>query len=1240
MKQRSFGRFDSHHPCIWRCVVVCCAFVLMSFFGGPSSAEIVTDGTVGPVQNLAGPDFQIGAELGTIRGANLFHSFQTFNIYTGESATYTGPASIENVISRITGGEISTINGLLRSEVGHADFYFINPSGVIFGPNAQVDVPGAFHVSTATELRFEDDTVYSATDTGGSTLSLAQPESFGFLSPQPASITVNGSRLEFAPGSHESLSAGDVTIQGGASLVSAAGDIRITAIGDSGGVVPLAAEPGDSAASGTVTVTGASTIDVSGTEGRESVTLRGGQVEVANSVVAADHSGNEDSGGQILLEADSVRVINSDIRAKVFGAGRGNDILVIADSLEVDAATATDGRSCLKTRVMSGASGAAGDVRVEATEVTLTNGGQLSSIIEDGGMGQGGTVKVEATDSIIIEGSNEVGFFSGIYSTSLSEVGAEGGDILIDAPDAHVTITDGGVLQAGTAGPGNSGSIAIEVDEFHILDEGAVWAFTLGSGVGGNVTIAANHSILLDNADIDSISYDTGAAGHIQLTSDKLSLLNGSEILADTYGSGAAGNIGIEVSGSILLDNFSYIEAATGDTGPAGQVVIEAGNLSLLGASAIYSGTQGSGDTGSLNIDVGGSFLINDNSFISCGIWDDGSGTTGGISITASTLEILNGGSIDNATLGDGDALPTVIEVTDLVIDGGGTDTGICSDTYLGSGKGGDIRITAAGQVALFNGGQISSNTYDAGNAGTVSVEADEMVINGGGEDQSAFTGIYTDACYASGAGGNVEVTVNDRLEILHGGQISSSTMGGQSDAGTVNVQAAELVIDGEDQLLSTGILGKASGAWDGSSGDAGDVSVTVTDHLEIRNGGEISSSVELGEGNAGTVAVTAADISIDGQDSGIFSSTTGSLSGILSGVSGEVQVTATQRMELRNAGQISTSSGFGGGDAGAVTVKAPELEINGNNSGIFSEASFGSLGEAGSVLIFAQDLEMVDQGQISVASAALLSDENMAEKQTPQITVTAPDIHLTQGAMISAESTGNVPAGAVEIQAGELLLEGESRITTESNEADGGPIRISGQNIVLRDSMITTSVLGLSGDGGNININADALVLQGGFIQGNTAAPAARGGDIFIDTDALVASYGLLEVGGTERLTFQPGSGRNVIQAAAPGGAHGTITITSPELDIGGALVPLSSRFADTSRLISDPCVAAAGQTNSSLIQRGRGGLPAGPEQPAAVFFGGERLDRLLDSDGGQSVNGSQAGEGTNSSTGSQRGQ
>ncbi len=70
----------------------------------PLRAEITTDGSVGPALTLPGPDMTIGAKLGTTKGANLFHSFKTFDLRRGESATFTGPDAIRNVIGRVTGG--------------------------------------------------------------------------------------------------------------------------------------------------------------------------------------------------------------------------------------------------------------------------------------------------------------------------------------------------------------------------------------------------------------------------------------------------------------------------------------------------------------------------------------------------------------------------------------------------------------------------------------------------------------------------------------------------------------------------------------------------------------------------------------------------------------------------------------------------------------------------------------------------------------------------------------------------------------------------------------------------------------------------------------------------------------------------------------------------------------------------------------------------------------------------------
>src|SRR3954463_13553630 len=182
---------------------------------GPVQAQIVTDGSVGPKVSLRGGEIEIGADLGTRRGDNLFHSFETFGIATGQTATFTGPDTIKNVISRVTGGEISRIDGTLASKVGQADLYFLNPAGVVFGPNATLDVPGSFHVSTAHELRFADGASFSAVDKAGSGLTVAPPEAFGFLDMPPGRIAVDQSQLKLQPGKTLSLVGGDLTINGG-----------------------------------------------------------------------------------------------------------------------------------------------------------------------------------------------------------------------------------------------------------------------------------------------------------------------------------------------------------------------------------------------------------------------------------------------------------------------------------------------------------------------------------------------------------------------------------------------------------------------------------------------------------------------------------------------------------------------------------------------------------------------------------------------------------------------------------------------------------------------------------------------------------------------------------------------------------------------------------------------------------------------------------------------------------------
>ena len=164
--------------------LLCCSgFLLLSALPSLSQAQITLDGSLGPRGALRGPNYLIPDSVGQIRGPNLFHSFGQFNLSRGESATFTGPNTIANILSRVTGG-------VLRASMGPSGRRFREricicsiPAGVMFGPNASLDVSGSFHVSTADYLRLADGARFFARLSETSTLSVAPPVAFGFLGP-------------------------------------------------------------------------------------------------------------------------------------------------------------------------------------------------------------------------------------------------------------------------------------------------------------------------------------------------------------------------------------------------------------------------------------------------------------------------------------------------------------------------------------------------------------------------------------------------------------------------------------------------------------------------------------------------------------------------------------------------------------------------------------------------------------------------------------------------------------------------------------------------------------------------------------------------------------------------------------------------------------------------------------------------------------------------------------------------
>jgi filamentous hemagglutinin family protein len=148
--------------------------------------HITVDGRFSPAQTLVGPNYSITAGLGRQVGGNLFHSFGQFSLShapVAESATFTSAGStgpIGNVIGRVTGPNLSSIDGKIQSTIAGANLYLINPNGIVFGPHATVNVSGSFHASTADYIKMQDGKRFQATNPDASILSAAPPAAFGF----------------------------------------------------------------------------------------------------------------------------------------------------------------------------------------------------------------------------------------------------------------------------------------------------------------------------------------------------------------------------------------------------------------------------------------------------------------------------------------------------------------------------------------------------------------------------------------------------------------------------------------------------------------------------------------------------------------------------------------------------------------------------------------------------------------------------------------------------------------------------------------------------------------------------------------------------------------------------------------------------------------------------------------------------------------------------------------------------
>jgi filamentous hemagglutinin family protein len=198
-------------------------------------AQVTSDGTVNTQVTENGNTAEITE--GETRGDNLFHSFEDFSVETGNEAFFNNADSISNIFSRVTGGNVSDIDGAIRAN-GSANLFLINPSGIMFGENASLNIGGSFLGSSASSILFEDGE-FSATDLDNPPLlTVNAPIGLGFRD-EPGDIvnrsSVNGNGLEVLPGQAIGLIGGDVNFEGGV-VFAPGGKVQLGGLAETGTV--------------------------------------------------------------------------------------------------------------------------------------------------------------------------------------------------------------------------------------------------------------------------------------------------------------------------------------------------------------------------------------------------------------------------------------------------------------------------------------------------------------------------------------------------------------------------------------------------------------------------------------------------------------------------------------------------------------------------------------------------------------------------------------------------------------------------------------------------------------------------------------------------------------------------------------------------------------------------------------------------------------------------------------------
>jgi filamentous hemagglutinin family protein len=884
--------FHGLHRLVLAAVLLYAAGSILSNADAQVNTNITADGTLGTRVTPAGNVFNIDG--GTIRGGNQFHSFGQFSVGTGNTANFSVANTIQNIISRVTGGVRSQIDGTLTSTVtgtstiSNANLFLLNPAGILFGRNAQLNTGGSFHASTGDYIKLGTDGILYADPVKPSVLTSAPPSAFGFLTSNPAAIDVQAgvfssgtftNRLQVPAGRTLSLVGGTVNV-GAPSGQPPAGFVFAP-----GGVVNIAsvASPGEVTLGGAINVDGFAKL---------------GEIHITGGAIVDGREINIRSGRLEIADATLFPGISSQARLPGAPAPNGGQVSIkVTDDVSI---TGT-GRSLLALpgiQTFAGATNALvqGDVpgvNIEAGRFSMS--GNAGIVTNRFGPGAAPTVAITA-DTIELRNGAAIAmsnsFGGGTFSTGGGTLTIKGGDMTLSS--------DGSPLFTGIAATGNlhpaygsgptafspffqfadSASITINLTgNFTVRGNAGVTTDNFAFGRSGAINIDAANMLLVgagpETGRIAAQSGIAGESGSVRLAATgRIDMQNGFLVSANTLGSGNGGTVDVTAGGPITLTGANT-RVLSGTSQPPDQQLNSfaqrfAGFFGVPVASFSYASLRtrlgiapAPGDLmqvlARLNAlrDSAGNPLV--------AVTDFTAGDAGRVSITTPLLTMNADTRIETSTGWDGNAGAVLANVGSLFLNNGAA-------------------IRSSSGIVLLTGEQ----SVGAGNAGSVTITAtgpNTISISGRSATTGAGSSIST-TTQGAGNGGDISLSSAGTVQISNGGVVTADSSGGTGLAGNITIGAGDQIVMNQGSVSTRAV-----------TSDGGNITLNAPNLIALTNS-QVTTSVESGVGGGG-------NINIDPQ--ALILNNSRILANAFGGPGGNINITADVFL-VNSGGQFPTS--------------------------------------------------------------------------------------------------------------------------------------------------------------------------------------------------------------------------------------------------------------------------------------------------------------------------------------------